>query len=123
MSYQWSDEEYAALPVFTQTVRALLERWFNAIESGEVEHWLPDASPRITEEQANQVIAHLDAEFDRELKGWAHTESAGSYTTGPGFTRLTLPQRIALCQQIHALKIMYWTPPPKPEGIPPEFTS
>jgi len=109
-AYEWAQDQYDAKHVFVQTARALLERWFQAIESGVASQWQPDPfGQAITAAQANRVVEHLDMDIEKDLS-WA---SQVGYTLGPGFQRLALPQRIALCQQLHRLKVQYGPLPPR----------
>ena len=89
--------------------RALLQRWFLAIEDGTVASWRPD--PRypvaISQEACDRIVEHIDKEIDREWGAWGHLEAAGGYTRGADFNRLAPMQRLALAQQLHALKVKY----------------
>ncbi|GEM_PF-2612066 len=118
MAYTWSDEEYRALSPAVQEARYLLEDWFRAMESGKVEARMPDPfyPAQIEVSVTDKVVQMIDAEFDRELRGWASSEAAGGYTIGPGFTRLKPPQRLALAQQLHALKLRHVAPRPASEA-------
>ncbi len=102
MSYTWPQERYDAKPPKVKDTRALLQDWFNAIESGTVSQRFPSPTyePEITQGMADAVMEALDEEFNRELKGWAHGVDGG-YDAGPEFSRLKgTPQAIALCQDI-----------------------
>lgn len=114
MAYEWSKDEYDRLPQRVQDARALLERWFNAMQSGEVVAWMPDPTypTPIAMEVADAVVERLEREFDHDLRAWASQEAAGSYDAGPGFDRLLPPQRLALVQQLHALKRKHQQPTP-----------
>lgn len=120
MGYEWPQHQYDALPPFVRAVRALLQDWYVAMEDGTVGGRMPDPlyPVEITAESVEKVIAHIDERFAFELQAWAHQESAGSYTIGPEFHRLAPPQRLALCQQLHALKLQHVpeaaTPRPEP---------
>lgn len=105
MSYQWRDSAYLDLPPEVQACRVLLEEWFRAMEDGTVTQRLPDPMypVPISQEAADRIVAKLDAEFERELRSWAYQETAGGYTSGPGFSRLAPPQRLALAQTLHAV--------------------
>src|SRR3990167_5190458 len=120
VAYQWNPIEYEKLPPITQAARALLQRWFNAMQSGEVASWMPDPfyTTEISMDAADQIVAEIDSQLDYDLKAWANTEAAGSYDSGPGFSRLLPPQRLALAQQLHALKRKYKPAPP----IVPSYT-
>lgn len=109
MPYEWTDEQYAVLPQAVQDVRDLLEEWFNDIQAGTVTRRLPDPfyKPEISLDIANQVVTHLDAEFDKEIRAWAGLVVAGEYKVNPGFHRLAPPQRIALAQAIHVIKLKH----------------
>ena len=81
----------------------ILEDWFSAIEDGSVRYRLPDPSyqrsggrPTWTEAELNTLIRDIDAEISSEV-GRAPGTSTGS-NAGPGFSRLELPQRLALAQ-------------------------
>ena len=63
-------------------------------------------------EVGDKRVAEIDSQLDYDLKAWANTEAAGSYDAGPGFSRLLPPQRLALAQQLHALKRKYKPTPP-----------
>lgn len=106
MAYTWQETEYTALSAFTQKARWLLEDWFDAIEAGTVQERKPDPfySPVISQEVADGVVERIDQEFDKEVRGWASSESAGSYDAGPGFSRLEPEQRVAFCQALSRLK-------------------
>ena len=106
IAYTWPESEYESKPLIVQEARALLEKWFVAMEDGTVTSWMPDpmyATP-ISMDAADAMVAELTTQFDFDLKAWAYTEAAGSYDAGPGFDRLLPPQRLALAQQLHALK-------------------
>jgi len=108
ISYTWTKDEYDRLPLFVQDVRALLQRWFNAMADGTVQAWRPDPlyQPRIEEAVVQRVIEHIDTQFEFELRTWASLEAAGGHDAAPEFgARLTKPQQLALCQQIHMLKV------------------
>ena len=106
MAYEWSAEEYARKPQVVQDARALLQKWYYAMESGEVLRWMPDPMypAVISTDVADAIVVKIDEEFDRELRAWASLEAAGSYEVGPEFSRLLPPQRLALAQQLHTLK-------------------
>ena len=105
VTYEWSKDEYDRLPQITQDARALLQRWYQAMEDGSVASWMPDPfGVRIEMSVADEIVARIDKEFEHELTSWAHQESAGSYEVGPEFSRLLPPQRLALAQQLQALK-------------------
>lgn len=118
MAYEWSPEDYARLSPVVQDARRLLEDWFRAIESGEVVRRMPDPRypVKIDSAIADQVIEHIDREFEKELRAWANLEAAGAYSDGPAFSRLATPQRLALAQQLHALKLRY-APDPRPMNL------
>ncbi|MBI4304919.1 MAG: hypothetical protein HY678_01240 [Chloroflexi bacterium] len=109
MAYQWVPKDYETLPPIVKAARALLEDWFWAMELGEASTRLPD--PRypadIDGETADRLIAHIGREFERELQAWGNLPAAGSYSAGPGFARLRPPQRLALAQQLHSLKVQF----------------
>ena len=109
MAYEWAAEEYERLPPIVQEARELLERWFQAMESGQAYEWMPDplCRVRIDMQIVDQMIEHIDREFRKEINAWAALEAAGGYTDGPGFSRLKPTQRLALAQQLHALKEKY----------------
>ena len=109
MPYTWADDRYRELAPIVQEARALLEDWFQAIEAGMAQSRMPDPlyPAQIDSDTADAVIGHLDAEFERELNSWAKKEVAGAYTAGPGFARLGPAQRLALVQQLHALKLRH----------------
>jgi hypothetical protein len=109
MAYEWAAEEYERLPPIVQEARRLLEDWFRSMESGEVFRRMPDPlyPVRIDMQVVDHMIDHIDREFDKELRAWAGLEAAGGYTEGPGFSRLKPAQRLALAQQLHALKQRY----------------
>lgn len=106
MAYEWAVEEYERLPPIIQEARSLLERWFRAMESGDVYQWMPDPvyPVKIDMQVVDQMIEHIDREFNKELRAWAMLEAAGGYTDNSGFSRLKPAQRLALAQQLHALK-------------------
>ncbi|MBI4305650.1 MAG: hypothetical protein HY678_04960 [Chloroflexi bacterium] len=112
MAYEWAREDYAKLPPIVQDARRLLEDWFRAIETGEVTRRMPDPRypVKIDSLTADRMIDHIDREFEKELRAWANLEAAGGYTEGPGFARLAPPQRLALAQQLHALKLRHQQP-------------
>ena len=136
MSYEWFASEYERLSPLTQDARALLERWFRAIEDGSVSRYRPDPRYVVVIEQSvcDAIVDRIELEFAHELRAWANQESAGSYDSGPGFDRLTPSQRLALAQQLHSLKRKHnrtnsdpayapygWYPPPTPDSPPPTF--
>src|SRR3990167_2283777 len=106
MAYIWEHSEYERLSPLTQDARVLLERWFRAIEDGSVNRYRPDPRYVVVIEQSacDAIIDRIELEFARELRAWASQKTAGSYDSGPGFDRLTPPQRLALAQQLHSLK-------------------
>lgn len=105
MTFQWPTEAYQYLPRGVQLTRLLLEDWFCAMEDGSVVQRMPDPMYPIfiSQEAADRIVAGLDAEFVRELRSWAYQESAGGYTSGPGFQCLAPTQRLALAQQLHRI--------------------
>lgn len=109
MFFEWSEDQYSRLPPIVGAARELLEDWFLAMESGLVESRMPDPLYPVAIDEAitDQIVAHLDSEFERELRAWASKQVAGGYTAGPGFARLERPQRLALAQQLHALKVLH----------------
>ncbi len=89
-------------------VMMLLEDWFLAMEDGTAMFRQPDPNyersggrPTWTEEELDKLMRDIDAEIDQEV-GRAPGTSTGS-KLGSGFTRLQLPQRLALAQQLDAL--------------------
>ncbi len=117
MSFEWPPEEYAKLDPFVQEARVLMEDWFQAMESGAADSRAPDPlyPVGIDSAVADKIVKHIDEEFERELRGWASSEAAGSYTVGPGFCRLKPAQRLAFAQQLHALKVRLVRPVPDAE--------
>lgn len=109
MAYEWAPEEYERLPPIVQEARRLLEGWYRAMETGDVTGRMPDPlyPVKIDMQVVDQLIDHIDREFDKELRAWAGLEAAGGYTEGPGFSRLKPSQRLALAQQLHALKLKF----------------
>lgn len=109
MAYEWHTEEYERLPPIVQEARRLLENWFQAMESGAVYQRMPDPlyPVRIDMQVVDQIVEHIDREFGKEVRAWAGLEAAGGYNDGPGFSRLKPAQRLALAQQLHALKQKY----------------
>jgi hypothetical protein len=119
VAYEWAAEEYERLPPIVQDARRLLEDWFRAMEAGEVTRRMPDPvyPARIDMQVVDQMIDHIDREFEKELRAWAGLEAAGGYTEGPGFSRLKPAQRLALAQQLHALKLKH-APAPQAASTP-----
>ena len=109
MAYEWAAEEYERLPPAVQEARRLLEDWYRAMEAGEAGRRMPDPlyPVSIDMQVIDQMIEHIDREFDKELRAWAGLEAAGGYTEGPGFSRLKPAQRLALAQQLHTLKLKF----------------
>src|SRR3990167_11129405 len=62
---------------------------------------------RIDMQIVDQMSEHIDGDFRKEITAWAALEASGGYTDGPGFSRLKPTQRLALAQQLHALKEKY----------------
>ncbi|MDO8688824.1 MAG: hypothetical protein Q7R39_02220 [Dehalococcoidia bacterium] len=83
----------------------MLQKWFEAMEDGRAYKWFPDPKYPIAipTETCDLVIEHIETEYAKELKAWAFTDTAGSYTHGPGFDRLKPPQRLALCQELRTV--------------------
>lgn len=86
----------------------LLEDWFQAMDDGRALLRQPDPGyqrsrgrPQWTEEELDRLVRDIDAEIDQEVNRAPGT-STGS-KLGAGFTRLPLPQRLALAQQLDAL--------------------
>jgi len=86
----------------------LLDDWLQAMENGTAHHRLPDPNyvrsngkPTWTEDELDTLIRDLDAEIDQEVTRLPGT-SVGA-KAGPGFSRLALPQRLALAQQLDNL--------------------
>ncbi len=89
-------------------VTMVLEDWFLAMEEGTVAYRLPDLTyqrsrgrPTWTEEELERLMRDIDEEIDREVPR-APGVSTGS-KLGPGFSRLAVPQRLALAQQLDAV--------------------
>ena len=85
----------------------LLDGWLQAMDSGTAHLRLPDPSyvrpdgkPMWTVDQLDTLIRDLDAEIDQEVTRLPGT-SVGAQA-GPGFSRLALPQRLALAQHLDA---------------------
>lgn len=83
----------------------ILEKWLVGLEDGTVANWFPDMDyirpdnkPLWTEEQLGTLVTDLDHEHDIEVERTPGT-STGS-NAGPGFLRLTVPQRLALAQEL-----------------------
>lgn len=94
-------------PVVRAIIR-LLDGWLNAIETGIAAYRMPSfgfvrsgCKPVWTEEQLDTLIRDIDAEVDQEV-GRAPGTSVGA-KAGPGFSRLAVPQRLALAQQLDAI--------------------
>lgn len=86
----------------------LLDDWLNAMEAGTAHLRLPDPEyrrpnrrPFWTEEQMEVIVRDIDAEIDQEVSRAPGT-SVGA-RAGPGFSRLALPQRLALVEQLETL--------------------
>ncbi len=111
MGFYWTQEEYQrALSPAQLMLRDLLEDWFWAMQDGRAELRLPDPGyPAVfSSEEPDRLVQHLDVAFEDELCKWVHQPNAGAYEAGPGFGRLRRPQRIALCQQVHAILSGRW---------------
>ena len=87
------------------TVFAILEDWFQAIENGTASHRLPDPAfepppgkPAITEPLVEEFIKELDREIDIDAFG-SQGRKYGADATSE-FHRLAYPQRVALVQQL-----------------------
>jgi hypothetical protein len=98
----------------------ILEKWFNAIEDGTVESWLPDPTEPIEISNVDKFIQMLDdeMEIDFKLSSWGQGWRQGNYmatyyapearkkilankpNTPPDFKRLKSPQRLALVQEL-----------------------
>ena len=87
------------------TVFAILEDWFQAIESETADHRLPDPAfesppgrPAITEALVEEFFKELDREIDIDAFGsrgkWYGADASSE------FHRLAYPQRVALIQQL-----------------------
>lgn len=116
MGFEWEEGEYLRLSPFVLAARTLEEDWFRAMEDGTVDHRLPDAQypVDISDEVCEQIVEFIDRGFEKELS-WAGEAGAGGYTTGPGFSRLKGPQRLAFCQELHRLKVELLSREPQPE--------
>lgn len=95
----WKPEEYAGVPEPVMLARAILQRWFEAMENGTAIYHKPNPlyPVHFTTEQVNEVIRKLDLSFDYER--WLF----GYYQAGPDFHRLAPEQRLALVQELHAV--------------------
>ncbi len=84
-------------------VMACLQDWFQAMEENRSHLYQPDPDFYKTwdEEQLNTLVMEIDKDIDQEV-----TRSPGTSTkstAGPGFSRLAVPQRLALAQQLHSI--------------------
>lgn len=92
-----------------ESVIALLDDWLNAIEDGTAHFCLPDPNhqrrngkPPWTDAELETAVLAIDAKVDRELS-WARVNKLMMCTAGPGFARLPVEQRRAMCQQLDAV--------------------
>ena len=86
----------------------LLDDWLQAMENGTAHLRLPDPTyvrpngkPAWTQDDLDTLIRDLDAEIDQEVTRLPGT-SVGAQA-GPGFSRLALPQRLALAQHLETV--------------------
>ena len=86
----------------------LLDDWLNAMEAGTANLRLPDVNyvrgngqAPWSEEELDRLMRDIDAEVDQEVARLPGT-SVGAQA-GPGFSRLAVPQRLALAQQLEAV--------------------
>lgn len=84
----------------------VLEDFFRALEQGTAHLRLPDPSyvrrtgkPSWTPEELEGLVSALDTSTSRELS-WASKNKDMQCNAGPGFSRLELPQRLALAQRL-----------------------
>lgn len=104
-------------------VRAMLMRWFLALQeqerSGQPIPYLPDPrGVQVSEERAQKIMDGLEHNIWTLEQNWLRTckaDRGGPYEAGPGFDRLTYPQRIAMIQEWSAIKRRY----PKEAKPPP----
>lgn len=77
----------------------LLDKWLVALDSGEVEHWMPDPDypKQWTEERLNEWITEMDKYMKGQRASWGKQHS---YEAGPEYSRLKLPQRLAMMQAL-----------------------
>lgn len=92
-----------------EAVVALLSDWFNAIEDGTAHFRLPDPNhqrrnglPPWTDAELETAMLAIDAKVGVELH-WAKANKLMMCTAGPGFIRLPVEQRRAMCQQLDAV--------------------
>ncbi len=89
----------------THRVVMILSSWFRAMEDGTAVLRLPnpayvrpEGKPDWTEEHLEKFIKALDDDIQTEA-GTSPGTKMGA-TAGPGFSRLTWPQRLALVQEL-----------------------
>ena len=107
-THVWPTSQYEGLPMVVQEMRKELENWFRAMEDGSVKGRKPRSDYRvpISAEFARRKMREIDEEFAAEM-GWASLETAGGYTLGPGFSRLTDEQAIGLVQRLCDIRDKY----------------
>ncbi len=100
-----SPEEREVAQEQIDTVFAILEDWFLAVENGTAHHRLPDPAfqpppgrPPLTEALVEEFIKELDREIDTDAFGSQGRQYGADASSE--FHRLAYPQRVALVQQL-----------------------
>ena len=94
---------------FTQDIHEVLETWFQAMEGNYHGQWPPQADfPKTwTNEQLQELVDYQIEGYVRAQMGWNNGRAENGIlrrqhrTEGPGFTRLEVPQRLALAQDLY----------------------
>lgn len=91
----------------------VLQDFFLALEQGTAHLRLPDPAyerrrrkPQWTEAELASLVKAIDDTTDRELS-WASRNPKMRCDAGPGFSRLTISQRLALAQNLDQVLAKY----------------
>lgn len=125
-AYDWLEAENDA------AVWAIVQKWFEYMESGQAAHMYPDPAPQpkrgckpLTPELADYLIAELDDDFNEERGRFPEGH-------GPEFSRLLPHARLAFAQELYgamktgkeletaakqAIREGLLLPPPMPDAI------
>lgn len=115
---------------YVAAIVACFQQWAEWLDSGEYIHKAPSpfnctlCDTTWTEEQLDRIITKTDKALNREIKTYPglHVQAEA----GMDFHRLAMPQRLALVQQLHAIKHQFpdglnaYAPSPSPSAPRPE---
>lgn len=97
----WDADLKPSLSARNRAIHEVLQEWFERLEDGTTENYLPDFSysRTWTEEELQGLVTDIDT-YVFAQHNWVRTVRFYHTQQGPGYARLAPPQRLAFAQHL-----------------------